>query len=339
MHPKFLSLLCCPESRQDLQLNIEIQQENGMVISGTLNTPDGRYSYPIIDGCPRFVAVEGYAASFGREWEKFPQVQFEKTNQAGPMAGHTKKMFHTMTAWSEQELCGKIVVEFGCGAGRFIDVLRRQEALVVGLEISRAADVARKNFENDPDVLIVQGDVLQPPFRKNVMDYGYSIGVFHHTPVPEKGVSNLFSCVKPGGKVCVGVYQEGKDGYGSPAVFWWRTFFNDLQRRKLGDFGLKAALFYAKVSAYFFYPLLIVVRKIPWIGRYIACFLQRYIFVVFNIPDVNWRVLDTFDAITPRYASVHSAEQVAYWFSIFGGQNVIQTPWGVTTYSATKIDV
>jgi len=336
MHLKFLDYLCCPESGQDLLLYIEKQHENGFIFTGSLSTPDGVYTYPIIGGCPRFVEAESYAASFGREWEMFPQLQFEAANQAGSMAGHTKKMFHTITQWSENELNGKTVVEFGCGAGRFIDLLRREGALAIGLEISRAADVARKNFKDDPDVLIVQGDVLKPPFKKNVMDYGYSIGVLHHTPVPEKGAGNLFHCVKHGGKVSICVYPEGIYGYGSPAVFWWRTYINDLQCRNGNDVALKKAFKYAKKSACFYYPLLKFIRKIPLAGGRIARFLECYIFVVFYIPDKKWRILDTFDAITPRYASVHNAQQVAYWFKLFGGENIVQTPWGETSYSAIK---
>ena len=39
MHPKFLDLLCCPETREALTLDAQVTLQNGIVWAGTLRSP------------------------------------------------------------------------------------------------------------------------------------------------------------------------------------------------------------------------------------------------------------------------------------------------------------
>src|SRR3954452_7101798 len=109
------------------------------------------------------------------------------------MAGHTTRMWERITGITDDGVRGRMIVEFGCGPGRFLDVVRRRGGVAVGIDLSMAVEPARENFRDDPDVLIVQGDILNPPFKKGVFDFGYSIGVLHHTPDPAKGLESLSS--------------------------------------------------------------------------------------------------------------------------------------------------
>ena len=181
MHAKFLDLFCCPETRKALTLDAQVTLQNGIVWAGTLRSPSGR-QYPIVRGVPRFVDREHYAASFGWEWTRWPRVQFDSENVGRPMAGHTTRMWERITGAAVEDVTGKTVVDFGCGPGRFLDVVRRKGGIAVGIDLSQAVDAARTNFGDDPDVLIVQGDLLRPPFREGAFDGGFSIGVLHHTP-------------------------------------------------------------------------------------------------------------------------------------------------------------
>ena len=70
MHEKYMNLLCCPETGEELNLTVEEGKPNGMVVSGKLVSRSGRI-YPIVRGIPRFVKSEHYAASFGFEWNHF----------------------------------------------------------------------------------------------------------------------------------------------------------------------------------------------------------------------------------------------------------------------------
>ncbi|HID30982.1 MAG TPA: methyltransferase domain-containing protein, partial [Desulfobacterales bacterium] len=200
MHPSFVSVLCCPETRESLWIEPRETRSNGMVVSGTLTSLSGQ-RYPIVDGIPRFVDVEQYAASFGYEWSRWPRVQFESENAGTAMAGHTTRMWEAITGLGQKQLDGKTIVEFGCGPGRFLDVVRRKGGRAVGIDLSLAVRAASNNFADDPNVLIVQGNILIPPFREGVFDGGFTIGALHHTPNPLGGLKALTPTIRSGGWV------------------------------------------------------------------------------------------------------------------------------------------
>src|SRR5437867_2895771 len=108
MHPKFLSLLCCPETREHLELHAVETQPDGRVLSGELVGPSGR-RYPIVRGIPRFVDSERYAASFGYEWGRWPRLQFDDQNVSRPMAGYTTRMWEKITAVTSAQVQGKTI--------------------------------------------------------------------------------------------------------------------------------------------------------------------------------------------------------------------------------------
>ena len=330
MHPKFLNILCCPNTGADLTLEVDEYFEDGSIKTGMLTTKSGQRHYPILKGVPRFVEREVYAQSFGYEWRKWSRVQFGSDNVGRPMAGHTEKMFDAITGFSGQFLKDKLVVEFGCGPGRFLDIVRRRGGLAVGLDMSMAVEPARENFSNDPDVLIVQGDILNPPFKEKSFDAGYSIGVLHHTPDPARGFDRLARVVKDEGSISCCVYP--KIGlYDSGAVATYRRLHNAIKP----FLGNKPALLYSYFSAYFLCGLFYRLRKTKT-GARLVTYLEKNIFVNVNLPDPRWRVLDVFDAITPFFASTHTGEEVRSWFVKANCRQLTQMPWGPTVFVGVK---
>ena len=328
MHPKFLDLLCCPDTREALTLEPRVTLDNGVVWAGNLRTAGGQ-SYPVVRGVPRFVSKEHYAASFGWEWERWPRVQFEAENDEGPMAGHTTRMWDRITGAGAEDVRDKCVVDFGCGPGRFLDVVRRRGGLAVGIDMSAAVDAARTNFGADPEVLIVQGDLLRPPFREGVFDGGYTVGVLHHTPEPQEGLAALARCVRPGGWVACCVYPKG-GFYDYPSVDRFRRVHRKLYR----TFEYLPALVYSYLAAYLIAP---VFRSLKAAGlRPVIQYLERNWVVSLWLKDAQWRVLDTFDAITPAIATTHTEDEVAEWMAAAGCESVRRTEWCATSAVATR---
>ncbi len=327
MHPQFLSLLCCPKTFNSLHLDSDETASNGMVIRGKLTSQTGTV-YPIIKGIPRFVNEEHYASSFGYEWNRWPRVQFESENSGKPMAGHTLRMWEAITELGDQT--GKSVVEFGCGPGRFLDIVRKKGGQAIGIDLSLAAETARQNFSEDSDVLIVQGDLSSPPFRNQVFDDGYTIGVLHHTPSPVEGLKSLTRTVKTGGQIAVSVYPRG-EFYDFKSVARWRAMTHHLK----GILGYKPAIFYSLFSAYVFSPLISKTKHIAGI-RGLFYRLERNWLPALAIPDAQWRVLDIFDAITPTIATTHSGDEVRAWMVEAGCTNIHATKWGTTSLVGIK---
>ena len=331
MHPRFLDILCCPETGDALTLHAEKVRPNAMVISGRLSTAAGR-SYPIVRGVPRFVGAERYASSFGYEWGRWPRVQFESENVGRPMAGHTTRMWERITAVADGQVDGKLIVDFGCGPGRFLDVVRRRGGTVVGIDLSAAVDAARQSFADDPDVLIVQGDLLKPPFPPGVFDGGFTIGVLHHTPDPAAGLAALAAILRPGGWAACCVYPHG-DFYDFASVRRWRQ----IHRRMKTAYGYRLALAYSYFAAYVLTPLLIAARRFGLTDA--ANYVERNWLVALRLKDPRWRVLDVFDAITPDIATTHTRQEVAQWMHAAGIAGVRPTAWCETSAGGYAEDV
>jgi SAM-dependent methyltransferase len=328
MHPKFLDILCCPESGDSLELESHrVRVRDGMIVSGTLRSTSGRV-YPIVRGVPRFVGVEHYASSFGYEWSRWPRVQFEDANVGRPMAGHTTRMWERITGVSGS-LNGQTVVDFGCGPGRFLDVVRRRGGRAVGIDLSLAVESARRNFADDQDVLIVQGDLARPPFQPGSFDGGFTIGVLHHTPDPQRGLSAMARTLAPRAWAACCVYPKD-DFYDFPSVARFRRLHHKLKPMV----GYRFALAYSYFSAFALAPAMRAAKE-NGLHRLVRT-IERNWLVCLRLKDPRWRLLDVFDAITPEMATTHTEAEVAAWMRAAGFENLRRTPWCPTSACGVK---
>ena len=156
--------------------------------------------FPLVRGVIRFVEGQQYAGSFGWQWRRYSETQLD------PVGSSSDEDFRKRTGLDPQELRGKLVLDVGCGMGRFAEVATRWGAQVVGIDLSDACEVAAQNLANR-DFVAFQADVLQLPFAPETFDYIYSIGVLHHTPDCEKSFKSLPQYLKPGGTIAVWLYS------------------------------------------------------------------------------------------------------------------------------------
>lgn len=313
MKREYLKFLRCPNTGEKLNLVIS-ELKNDLIISGKLIS--SKYLYPITNGIPRFVKNEGYSSNFGWQWNKWAKVQFEDENIGKPMKGHTLNMFKKITELNKKKLKNKIILDIGCGPGRFIDISKKLGSkLIVAIDYSSAIDASKENFKNkDQNILFIQADALNLPFKDNSFDFAYSIGVFHHTPDPEKGVKEAQRILKKNGEFSLSVYRKG-GYYDLPTVQALRKFFNFLWP----IFGPYAPYLYSQ----FFGRISHIINKF---SKKLGLFF-RVIFGTVPLDDVRWTVLDTFDSITPSYQSTHSLYEVSQWFKNANFINVRIADW------------
>ncbi len=326
MHLQFASIFVDPVNGEPLQLEIS-ERQGDIVLGGAFRS--SRATFPIINGIPRFVPLspdENYARNFGYQWNKWATLQFDSANSNGPMRGYSEMMWEKITAQTDElktpDQKSQVVLDIGCGSGRFIEIARNKGAKVVGIDFSLAVEAARENFAQDPDVCICQADALALPFLSGSFDGAYSIGVLHHTPNPELGVQEANRVVRPGGWFGLCVY--GKGGYYDfPSVQIWRKLFSLLWP----IFGHYPALIYSYFTVYAFRPL----TKARPLSK-----LVRGIFPFVNLADIRWSLLDTFDSVTPTYQSAHESFEVYQWFQKCGFEEIAPSNWGFTAYHAQK---
>lgn len=270
-------------------------------------------SYPFVNGIYRFVDAQHYAGSFGFQWHLHAKTQLD-TEQSRRSEG----AFRRRTGFRPEDLAGKLVLDVGCGMGRFAEVATRWGAHVVGIDLSLAAEVAARNLA-DRSASIFQADVFKLPFAPESFDYIYSIGVLHHTPNCEQAFKALPKLLKPDGRIAIWLYSSYNAWYKMSDVY------RNVTKRMSPRFLHK--LCYGSIPLYGVHQVL---RKIPGIGRPMSGALAYAIPMSFN-RDPKWRVLDTFDWYSPWYQSKHTYEEVFRWFESCGLDDlrVIEQPIAV----------
>jgi SAM-dependent methyltransferase len=269
--------------------------------------------YPLVNGVVRFVEEQQYAGSFGFQWHLHSRTQLDSKE-----SDRSERAFRKRTGFRPEDLAGKLVLDVGCGMGRFADVAVRWGAYVVGIDLSLAAEVAARNLAGR-DATIFQADVFRLPFAPESFDFIYSIGVLHHTPDCERAFKMLPGLLKPGGRIAIWLYSKYNAWYRMSDVY--RKVTRRLPTRVL--YGLC----YGVVPLYGIHKVL---RAIPLVGRPASGVLAYAIPMAFH-PDRKWRMLDTFDWYSPWYQSKHTYEEVFRWFESCGLEDlrVIEQPIAV----------
>jgi SAM-dependent methyltransferase len=269
--------------------------------------------YPAVNGVVRFVDEHNYADSFGFQWKLYARTQLDDAT-----SHCSEDAFRQRTGFRPEDLAGKLVLDVGCGMGRFAEVATRWQAHVVGIDLSLASEVAAQNL-SDRNAVIFQADVFQLPFATASFDFIYSIGVLHHTPDCEQAVKVLPKLLKPGGRIAVWLYSS----YNT----WYRM--SDLYRKCTRRMPppLLHKLCYAVIPLYAVHQVL---RRIPLLGKTASGALAWLVPMSFN-KDATWRVLDTFDWYAPWHQSKHTYEEVFRWFESCGLEDlrVIEQPIAV----------
>jgi SAM-dependent methyltransferase len=286
MNHELLELVLCPRCHG---ANLELQG----VPPHALNCPACATTVPVVEGIPRLAGMaESYADSFGRQWNRYDVMRPEEDEAT----------FRVKTGASPPDLAGRLVLDAGCGGGRYARLLGSWGARVVAADLSSAVAKAAEVCGSLKNVLVLQADLLDLPLAEGVFDLVYSIGVLHHTPDPRRAFHQIARRVKPGGRLAVWLYRRNL-----PPQEWLNS-------------GLRALT--TRLPARVLEPLcagLGTLGSIPLINRTlnkIANFSSH--------PDWTLRICDNFDWYAPHYQSHHSLDELKQWFAEEGFTDVVE---------------
>ena len=141
--------------------------------------------------------------AYALQWNRFRILRPEED----------RATFRNRTGLSAADLAGKVVLDGGCGMGRYLRIAAEMGPdLVVGIDLSLAVVAAREltarlaRGRHRPG-----GTCSGRPFRRESFDHVYSIGVLDHTPDPA-GPSFAWPPSKPGGRIAIWVYRRERPG-------------------------------------------------------------------------------------------------------------------------------
>lgn len=323
MKSALLEFLACPFCRSDLELTVALEQQFQCkeIMEGHLQCKSCKKIFPIVEGIPRFVqkvSIDPTQERFSYEWMRYPGSLPED-----------REIFLYETQIPAEEWNGKKILDAGCGMGRYSRVAHELGSAVIAMDLGTALIRLWDLAKTSDRLHIVQGDLMSPPFKENVFDIVYSIGVIHHTPSAYNTFKQLVKLVCPQGKLSVWVY-------GAPGSFGnFKT--NPLKQDRQ---GLKKYIFLVWLIVWIREKIsntlrLITVYLAHWLVYWI-CYPLAWIgniplikYLTFSVHPV-WRVRlqENFDWLSPPYQSHHTKEELKQWFEESGFEVLKILPHG-----------
>lgn len=287
--------------------------------------------FPIVNGIPRLVpdvdsGQKQTMDGFSYKWEKTPDF--------GKTLAHKSVFLKAYQEWFGVDSCddfapyfeGKTVLNAGCGCGRNEHFWGQFPSRIVDLDISRAIDVARRNWSSDPRFSFVQADVLKIPFANDTFDVVWSEGVLHHTPSTYNALGSCVRVLKPDGLILFYVYRKK-----APL----REFADDFIRNAIADLSPEqawAALEPLTRLAKSFSDLktrIEITEDVELLGFKAGNFdVQRFLY--YNVMKFYWNdefsfdenVHINYDWYYPKYCWRHTASEIRAWLKDYGLEEI-----------------
>jgi SAM-dependent methyltransferase len=274
-----------------------------------------------VNEIPRFVENDGYVEAFGWQWNRFPKTQLDSYTGL-PISETRLKRCLGDDLW--RNLAGSHVLECGCGAGRFTELLLKQGAFVTSVDLSSAVEANARNCPVGERHRIAKADILNLPFAPRQFDVVICIGVIQHTPNSEDTIARLYDQVRPGGWLIIDHYTQEKGRWSSikPLVRAWL-------KRQSPDRTL--AFVESAVDSWLpwhrrfrnFYPAWFALCRISPIVTYYR--------LTPELPEPlqrEWAMLDTHDSLTDWYKHLRTESQIRTVLQRLGLQSIWCQPGG-----------
>lgn len=274
------------------------------IIDGTLEA--GERKVPIHGSIARFVEEPAYLRSFGEQWNRYRRTQIDKFN------GTTlsRDRFVSGTGWGADDLRGQSVLEVGCGAGRFTQVLVDAGAAVVALDASAAVDACWTNNGPHPRLEVMQADLLAMPFAPGSFDRVFCYGVLQHTPDVRRAFQALLRPLRSGGRIAVDFYRSMPWVYRWTAKYWYRW----ITKRMQPDVLRRVVEWYVPR----WLPVDTWCTRRPVLRRLVPamvpCWNYSGMLPLSHDQIVQWAVLDTFDALSAYHDRPQTLRRVRRMF-------------------------
>ena len=115
----------------------EMKKQNLLFVSKNNN-------YIINKGIPRFVINKNYNESFGFQWNQYKKTQLDSYT-GFPLS--KRRLERCIGEKLCDSISNQLILEAGCGAGRFTEILLKWGSNVVSMDMSSAVEANKDNFK------------------------------------------------------------------------------------------------------------------------------------------------------------------------------------------------
>lgn len=137
--------------------------------------------------------------SFGEEWKKFKAFDDTDIENVG------QAYFDII---SDDMLEGAVVLDLGCGSGRWSRYLALKVAFIEAIDPSEAVYAAADLNRDIRNIRVTQAGVDRIPFGDGSFDFIVCLGVLHHVPDTEAALATAVRKLKHGGHFLLYLYYN-----------------------------------------------------------------------------------------------------------------------------------
>jgi 2-polyprenyl-3-methyl-5-hydroxy-6-metoxy-1,4-benzoquinol methylase len=283
--------------------------------------PSG-HRYPVRNAIPRLLAPESnYAEAFGAQWQHYRITQLDSYTGTNLTRDRLRRcMGDDLWARLQDPAARVQVLEAGCGAGRFTEVLLKLPgAAVTSTDLSSAVEPNQVNCPQSPRHRIIQCDIGKFPFAPAQFDIVVCLGVVQHTQNSERTIANLYTQVKPGGWLVIDHYMASWIHYTRLGELTLRPILKRLSPQK----GMKAT----EALTRWFFPLHRAMRHFRP-GQMLLSRFSPLLTYFHALPELNdklqyeWSALDTHDSLTDWFKHLRTPRQIRRALEQLGGADI-----------------
>jgi SAM-dependent methyltransferase len=268
------------------------------------------------------VPNDNHADSFGHQWKRFRKTQLDSYSGLSISRERLERCLGP-DAW--RALPTASVLECGCGAGRFTEVLLEAGARVMSVDLSDAVDANVENFPLSDRHRVAQADIGALPFAPGQFRIVICIGVIQHTPSPEKTIEALWNQVAPGGWLVIDHYTSGHDGMGHSVKPFVRAYLKRKGPREAMEATDRLVDRFLPLhrATRNFYPLWFLLCRVSPITTYYRTFPQ-----LSDELQREFALLDTHDSLTDYFKHIRTESQLRDVLKALGGTEIWTAPGG-----------
>jgi 2-polyprenyl-3-methyl-5-hydroxy-6-metoxy-1,4-benzoquinol methylase len=264
-------------------------------------------------GIPSFVQDEPYVSAFGIQWVSHAKTQLDSHTGLNITRDRLIRMFGPLYPINEK----KNILEAGCGAGRFTEILVGNDSLITAIDLSIAVAANHKNNGHNANLRIARASITELPFDDGQFDIVFCPGVVQHTPDPNMTIQELYKHVRPGGWLIFDQYRYNLSSI--LRVTWLYRFFLKRLNPELGlqitDFLVKIWLpLHRVVSGKRFLEILLF-RVSPITAHYTGYPNLK------QEDQVAWARLNTHDNLTDYYKHLTYLKKMRRTLNLIGSEN------------------